>query len=480
MKNTMLKLTLTTILVANLTACGGEGGSANTSSSTVTNSSNTTNTTQSTSSPYQGYWQSDDESKVLAIDVSNHQGETKEYQLNPVGCLLRNQYANSELSNQFGELNLSNDSEQINWQAQHSFEQRHFSRISALPTNCQASQLTQASDDPELNFNWIWHAINEHYAGFEVRDIDWQGIKQTIETQLNDNQSQNWQHFGKILDALEDPHAFLISLDHGVKQSIQLTPLHQKVANDNAINANNTNYHQIQNLTTARLEQAGQVIISQYLQNPQILASEQVIYGELKGSSAYINIRSMNLDGDDNLSNINKANEITAKLSQLLTNKTELIIDLRFNLGGNLPAAKIIADSLATIADTAYYMSFKQTDGYSNANSYKVEPSDQGFSGDIKILTSPLTGSAAEAFIYYLKAGHNNVELIGENTRGVQSAPIKHQLPNGWQVLIPARKITGPMGEYLENSGFSPDIMIESFSQQDINEQKDTVLESLQ
>ena len=99
-----------------------------------------------------------------------------------------------------------------------------------------------------------------------------------------------------------------------------------------------------------------------------------------------------------------------------------------------------------------------------------------GFNGKITLLTSGITGSAAEAFIYYLRAGHHDVTLIGESTRGAQSGPSKWRLPNGSSLLVPNRKITSPDGEYRETTGFLPQVSIESFNAQDIANSQDRLL----
>lgn len=476
MTNTLIKLTIIATIVANISACGGSANPSNTSATANNTSINDNNSTTTTRPIYQGYWQSDDTSQIIAIDSDDHQNQSKQYQLNPLGCMLIEQFENSLIPHKFGQLSLSTDQQQLNWQAPHSIEKRSFSRINELPASCQTAQLTQANDNAELNFNWLWHAIDQHYAGFEARNLDWRLVKQDIDAQIATNPEQNWMLMGQAIDYLADPHALLISSEHGVKHSQHLTALHQRIANTNNSTANS---QLTETLLQQHLEQAGQIIVANYLQNPQMLVSEQVIYGELHTTTAYLNLRSMNLNGDDNLSNLNAANQITSQLNDLLTNKSQLVIDLRFNLGGNVLAAKTIADYLCEQSSLAYNMSFKQSNGYSTPIEYHSENQNNGFTGDIKILTSPLTGSAAEAFIYYLQAGHNHIELIGENTRGAQSGPITHQLPNGWQVLIPARKITDSQGNYFENSGIPANINIESFSQNDINNQQDAILDYL-
>jgi hypothetical protein len=46
-------------------------------------------------------------------------------------------------------------------------------RLDALPEACTSSS-TQDSQDPEWNFEVLWHTFAEHYAFFELHQVDWQ------------------------------------------------------------------------------------------------------------------------------------------------------------------------------------------------------------------------------------------------------------------------------------------------------------------
>jgi C-terminal processing protease CtpA/Prc len=74
-------------------------------------------------------------------------------------------------------------------------------------------------------------------------------------------------------------------------------------------------------------------------------------------------------------------------------------------------AVKMLALGLAMQSGEAYKLSYKNANDCSEAVQFDTTVSGHGFAGKLTVLTSLSTGSAAEALIYFFKAGNNNVTI---------------------------------------------------------------------
>ena len=387
-------------------------------------------------------------------------------------CWPVNRADRNQLTEYFGSV-IGSDS-QLYFSHPYSLESRTFEWQQQLPIACDDFN-SSLSDDVLFNFEYFWQAINDYYAGFGVRDVDWQEVKLQAEADLISGMTL-WQVMSASIDTLADPHLFIRSKEGEIKRSVQYSILHHRIANELDMDVTHNQFAQ---QVETRLDEAGQILIREYLRQPELLNSESVIFAQLNDSTAYLNLLSMNIAGSDNQSNHLMAQQVSQMLQSKLMLFETLVIDLRFNAGGSVVTAKLLAEALATQDGDAYQMQYQTASGLSQSVTYQTEAAGAGFSGEILLLTSPLTASAAEAFIYFLQAGHTKVTLIGENTRGVQSGPSLWQMPNDMALYIPNRRITSMAGDYLENTGFTVDVTLPSFSHQDIITGRDSVLDAL-
>jgi hypothetical protein len=83
-------------------------------------------------------------------------------------------------------------------------------RLDALPEVC-TSRSTQDSRDPAWNFEVLWHTFAEHYAFFELHQVDWQAQYETYRPLVTASTTRG-DLFGILVDMLEplaDPHVYL-------------------------------------------------------------------------------------------------------------------------------------------------------------------------------------------------------------------------------------------------------------------------------
>jgi hypothetical protein len=79
-------------------------------------------------------------------------------------------------------LSMSDDNTQITYDSLGS-NKDSFQLRAQLPESCKAENLLTQTD-LVTNFEFFWHSINDYYAFFELRDIDWQGVYEEYRPQI--------------------------------------------------------------------------------------------------------------------------------------------------------------------------------------------------------------------------------------------------------------------------------------------------------
>jgi carboxyl-terminal processing protease len=121
------------------------------------------------------------------------------------------------------------------------------------------------------------------------------------------------------------------------------------------------------------------------------------------------------------------------KIMPTLKDLKGLVIDLRYNGGGEDLVAMRILSYLIDKPLLASRKKYKLANGFSQPKDIMVHPAKNNdrFYGPIVVLTSLATASAAESFALGLYA-RKNVTFVGAPSNGVYSDMLMKQLPNGW------------------------------------------------
>ena len=139
-----------------------------------------------------------------------------------------------------------------------------------------------------------------------------------------------------------------------------------------------------------------------------------------------------------------------------------LIIDLRRNGGGGAEMVAHIASYL--LGDERVQMSSVYWRTLDDTIHFHTDPrvpgAKFGASKPVFVLTGPGTFSAAEAFVYDLKA-RNRITVVGEKTNGGANPGGSHSLPGGLRVFVPAGRAINPVTRTnWEGTGVSPDVAV--------------------
>jgi len=171
----------------------------------------------------------------------------------------------------------------------------------------------------------------------------------------------------------------------------------------------------------------------------------------------------------------------------------QLVIDLRMNGGGfddvSLAIASYFVQSREKMAGIQNRIANDSIDNMVLGEQRFYElPEMQGekFNGDLYVLTSRSTGSAAEMLVAYLLS-IPTTHIIGESTRGNFSSELWKKLPNGWHFSIANEVVRFPDASGIidraspvyEGTGIPVEVSstFEHFSSVDRQQGKDSALE---
>ena len=168
-----------------------------------------------------------------------------------------------------------------------------------------------------------------------------------------------------------------------------------------------------------------------------------------------------------------------------LTTIDGIILDVRYNSGGNSSYAYNIISSLTdTLMMASKWKSFSYVPAYKSwgrptewleSNPSIIEPRNgKRYTGPLVILTGPCTFSAAEDFLVPLKYSKRAI-LVGEKTAGSTGNPIVVKLPGGGIFRVVSKRDIFPDGMEFVGIGIIPDVEVK-VTQQDIIEKSDPVL----
>jgi C-terminal processing protease CtpA/Prc len=180
----------------------------------------------------------------------------------------------------------------------------------------------------------------------------------------------------------------------------------------------------------------------------------------------------------------NQFRELIDKLDR--TSIGGMVIDLRYNPGGNSSIAESVTQCLidrpmtSFVSKVPHYLAAERAWGHEpvwTEIKREIQPREgKRYLGPIAILTGPATYSSAEDFIVPLHCA-KRVILVGEKTAGSTGNPLRVPLPGGGNFRVVTVKCVYPDGREFVGTGIQPDVEVHP-TQQDIYDGYDRVLAS--
>jgi C-terminal processing protease CtpA/Prc len=323
------------------------------------------------------------------------------------------------------------------------------------------------SNDPLTNFDVFWDTFAENYAMFPLKDVDWSAVKEQYRSQVTSETTpeQLFEILSSAIEPLNDAHTSITAEDIG------------KTFNGER---DGTDYKAL-----AQKSEQIKGITDQYLAEPlQFWGNGNISYGKLDSGAGYLRIDSFGGYTDsgkfsDDLTELNTALDTIFSQPEQPEN---LVIDLRLN-GGGLDELGLEIASRLTDKPYLAYTGIARNDPNDPSQftdspfSATVQPNDKpGFSGDVTLLTSRYTISAAEAFTESL-IGREDVVRVGETTQGVFSTVLNKTLPNGWKFGLGNQLVFNEEGQTFETEGIPADVQVPVFTDEDLANGRDSAIE---
>lgn len=328
-------------------------------------------------------------------------------------------------------------------------------RLENLPEQCANGGTV--SDDPELNFEAFWHDFNEQYAFFDLYGVDWQAQYDQYRALVTADTTPEelFTVLSDMLRPLTDEHISLSNGQQDFSPAISASwladdpmPVVTIFSMNNVVAQNTLNGQVSFNLEAFALEG-----------DEALIANRFIFYGRLSDTVGYVNIpleTAYTEDGSDVANAGATMDRIVAEFADLET----IIIDVRFNLGGDDAVALALASRFADEKRVVTTKQARDGDGFTPSREFYVEPGGpQQFTGNVIVLTSQFTVSAGETFVLAMDV-LPHVTMVGENTAGAYSDVLSRVLPNGWTFGLSNERYVAADGEVYEKVGNPPDMLV--------------------
>lgn len=385
--------------------------------------------------------------------------ELKVYNSNKAGCVQQNQYTGDRAKQLRDLLKLEDAGRQLSLAGDQGLLGT-LKRQQALPASCL--QPMNGQQDSAQNFEFFWHAMQEHYVFLAERGVNWQSIYQQYKPLFaKATVAEQQKYYQEILVQLPDSHLSLVSAD-GNMAAYSLAPrglFAQILQQTGPEHFEDT----LAEAITLLQQQTAAFLTEQGLRRST--ATDAIQFGLLPGNIGYLRIdrvSGLGTDSEDAMDLLNAlalitndvqlAREAMAEVKTVLGNTTGIIIDLRFNGGGADPVSLEIASHFNQQPNRI--IGSKHARGEKPAE-IRLSAAASPYVKPVRVLAGGATVSAAEVLALALKS-LPQVRLIGEATQGSVSDVLSHQLPNGWNLQMSNEYYLDPQGQLQEVQGVLP------------------------
>ncbi|WP_462388151.1 S41 family peptidase [Acidovorax sp. Q11] len=341
-------------------------------------------------------------------------------------------------------------------------------RLAVLPSSCTTARHKTAEEDgyqadSQRDFDWVWHSFNELYHDFRLSGSNWQQAK-ALRARLRANSSPEelFQVLSELVAPLGDGHA---QVWHGERMF---------VSTRKAILPHILEDQKLQQLGWSRpLDRAQRMAVKAHVD--EVIQAMQAAAFRTRAQTSEIKLRGNHqlawqhgADGivyvllrglanfsaeDDNSKEMPALQSAMDELMQDAQGARGLIMDLRFNLGGNDEAAVSIASRFAPGRLQAYATQARSGAQRTPLRKVFLDPKGQTtYSGPVAVLTSPTTISAGELLALSMRA-LPQARLIGEASAGALSSALVRRTPSGLRFTLSNEFLLSPDGDWFEGQG---------------------------
>jgi len=339
-----------------------------------------------------------------------------------------------------------------------------WSRIKQLSDACQNPLNGERS--ASINFEFFWQDVQQYYAFLPERKLDWQQLYRHYQPLFAAaTPAQERQYYHDIIRQFQDAH---VDLSDGETFAVSGAANKGLFADIAAQTSDPTEAAELQAQYQQALEQQiDSLLLEPGLQHP--LHIEHISYGLLPGNIGYVRFNQVsNMSGvavenaADYLLNLpqelNAANAVMQELKQKFAGTKALIVDLRFNIGGDDVTALQLVSHLN---DQSRIIGSKGLRSGALEN-LTLKASANPYLQPLLVLTGGMTVSAGETMALALQS-LPQATLIGEPTHGSLSNGLERSLPNGWRLRLSNELYLDRQKQLLEVQGVLPKIQTAAY-----------------
>ncbi|MBV7257130.1 S41 family peptidase [Pacificimonas sp. WHA3] len=398
-----------------------------------------------------GVWRSQGYGYVLEVK----EGKPQLYHYTSRSCAKASEDVNAALENDLTRIDRT-EADRLSFHVSDGITRYDFERLPNLPDNCP----TAPSLDPEQNFEAFWQAYNEHYAFFDLHNVDWQSVYEKYRPSVTKSTSEDdlYAIFVEMLTLLDDGHVMLEAGDRMFRSGKRGT-LHALAAKELPDSDTFSIYE------SEPLARITRTIDSHYLKGSRqgSATAKPVSWGRIGGDIGYIGIDGMYGFAAEGAPSADRQRVVDAVMQEALKDLHDvkgIIVDARWNPGGYDQVALAIAEYLTSANVLAFTKKARLESGFTpKQRIYVSSRGDRAFSGPVVYLQGSDTFSAAEIFTLAMQA-LPNVTTIGERTGGGLSDVLEFKLPNGWGVTMSNEVYIASDGKSYEGVGIPPDMAL--------------------
>ncbi len=411
-----------------------------------------------------GVWQSIGYGQI--IEIANDRFSLKD--VTTISCLTTSEGNLSEFGNR---IHVKNDTLTII----DGINIYNFLRLKNVPSSCENEIQKDKIKDPIYNFEVLATTLNDHYAYFNLRKVNWDSLynisknKITIKT----TEAELYIIMEDMLDSFNDGH---ISLSATEEIEMAVEALRKQTIKEES---------KVQKYGDFKV---ASLVRNHYLGNKKLTKNSKVMHwGIIDNNIGYIQVNLMmghayiesidSLTGNDywrayfqNFEDLTSEAHTGLELEGLnntlnnvmkdLNNTNAIILDVRFNGGGKDEVALDIMKRFNPQKHKVFSKKANYKKGYSSANYIMLENSENAYLKPVYLLTSQQSASATEIMILS-SLGLSHVTRIGSRTEGVFSDVLDKVLPNGWEFGLSNEVYLDNDGNNYEGKGISPHIDLE-------------------
>ncbi len=357
-----------------------------------------------------------------------------------------------------------------------------FKKLDRLPDLC-ANPDPALKNDPLHNFETLWQTYQENYCYFEEREINWEAIGDRYRSKITKRTTpfELYLVLEEMIAELGDGHSFL-EVPYELEEAYQARQDSLQAAKLANRNEDGTKKKRI----GINIDKTLSKLTHHYIPKPKTYNGGLVKWGMINDEVGYVQINGMmnmaNYDPSGRKKNASFerlyakmeaqsedpfADEVAGAhfvMKKVLTDigrGKACIIDLRFNGGGIDEVGLAILSYFSDEEEVLAYKKARMLSAYTPEIPLRLPPSSKTYPGEVFILTSYFTASAAEVFMLGSLTATPDAIRVGSPTEGIFSDILGRYLPNGWYFGLSNEVYLGPDGANYENKGIAPHHVID-------------------